>query len=476
MGQVWLVTWMAALAAGSLFSALAQSLRDVARTVLEDMALRRNNDRARQRVRTILSDIEGHATAILIPRVACNLLVVVAMAFWVAGIRVSMATAPIDPSGVPSVDPARVSPSWHDGLIAIGASTLLVWVFGTLLPTAIARHAAEPIVYVWSPLLRFAFLIASPFKSIGSFFDNLIRRMVGKTEEQEAEAIQEDVLSAVHEAKHEGQFDEAETKMIEAVVSFRNTTVGQIMTPRTEIEALQATSDLGKVVAFIRKGGHSRIPVYGESLDEILGFFYVKDLIRWLAGVGPSGEGGGARGGRTFDLKSLLRPAMYVPETKTVRELLGELLAKRVHIAVVADEFGGTAGLVTIEDIVEEVFGDIQDEYEEPERQSDDVKVDPADKSAEIDARAYIDDVNPRLHELGVELPESEDYDTVGGFVTVTLGRIPKAGETLRSEGVLVTVLEAEPTRVTRVRVQVVPNAVELVEQAARKGEAAGHA
>lgn len=466
MGQVWLLIWIAALAAGSLFSALAQSLRDVARTVLEDLAERKGNPAGTHRVRKILSDIEGHATAILIPRVLCNMLVVVAMAYWIAAFHPPVV-------GAEGTLPAQPLPSWQDGVIAVVASTILVWIFGSLLPTAIARHAAEPTVYAWSPLLRFTAIVAGPFSSVGAFFDNLVRRLVGKTEQQEAEAIQEEVLSAVHEAKHEGQFDEAETEMIEAVVSFRDTTVGQIMTPRTEIEALQVTNDLGKVVAFIRKGGHSRIPVYGENLDEILGFFYVKDLIRWLAGAGPSGEGGGARGGRTFDLKSLLRPAMYVPETKTVRELLSELMAKRVHIAVVADEFGGTAGLVTIEDIVEEVFGDIQDEYEEPERQSDDVKIDAASKSAEVDARAYIDDVNPRLHKLGFDLPESEDYDTVGGFVTVTLGRIPKAGESLRRDDMLVTVLEAEPTRVTRVRVQVVPAEVEVVEDGAGKGEAA---
>lgn len=467
MGQVWLLLWITALAAGSLFSALAQSLRDVARTVLDDLALRKGNDRGKARVKTILADIEGHASAILIPRVACNMLVVVAMAYWIAAFHAPTVAF----EGQAATTPL---PSWQDGVIAVTASTVLVWVFGSVLATAIARHAAEPTVYSWAPLLRFAFILTRPLQFIGDFFDNLIRRLVGKTEAQEAEAIQEEVLSAVHEAKHEGQFDEAETEMIEAVVSFRDTTVGQIMTPRTEIEALQVTTDLGKVVAFIRKGGHSRIPVYGENLDEILGFFYVKDLIRWLAGAGPSGEGGGARGGRTFDLKALLRPAMYVPETKTVRELLSELLAKRVHIAVVADEFGGTAGLVTIEDIVEEVFGDIQDEYEEPEPQSDDVKIDEPQKSAEIDARAYIDDVNPRLQSLGLQLPESEDYDTVGGFVTVTLGRIPTPGETLRREAMLVTVLEAEPTRVTRVRVQVVPTAMEVVDDDAVKNEAAG--
>jgi putative hemolysin len=237
--------------------------------------------------------------------------------------------------------------------------------------------------------------------------------------------------------------------MIEAVVQFRNRTVAQVMTPRTEIEAIELTNDLGKVTKAVREIGHSRIPVYEESLDHIVGVFYVKDLMKWLAGEARSGHGKG------FDFKTLLRPAFFVPETKTIRELLPELLNKRVHIAMVADEYGGTAGLVTIEDIIEEVFGDIQDEYEAPEEETAEVKVEVASKTAEIDARAYIEDVNAEIKPLGVELPESEDYDTVGGFVTVTLGRIPAAGETFVNGKLLVTVLGAEATRVTKVRVQV---------------------
>jgi putative hemolysin len=131
---------------------------------------------------------------------------------------------------------------------------------------------------------------------------------------------------------------------------------------------------------------------------------------------------------------------------------MNELLAKRVHMAIVADEYGGTAGLVTFEDVIEEVFGDIQDEYELPEEASSDVTLVPNRREAEIDARAYIGDVNDDLRAVGIELPESEDYDTVGGFVTVTLGRIPTAGESFSHEGTVVTIVAAEPTRVTRVK------------------------
>jgi CBS domain containing-hemolysin-like protein len=224
--------------------------------------------------------------------------------------------------------------------------------------------------------------------------------------------------------------------------------VEQIMTPRTEVEAMELTNNLGEIVKFIRQSRHSRIPVYEGSLDQVVGFFYVKDLMRWLAGDGPR------QTGKAFELRSILRPAYYVPETKTIRELLSELVDKKVHVAMVADEYGGTSGLVTLEDIVEEIFGEIQDEYEQAEDELPEIHVDAAERAADIDARAYIRDANDALRAIGVGLPEGEAYDTVGGLVVTTLGRIPTAGESLRVGEVTLTVTAAEPTRVERVRLE----------------------
>lgn len=437
-GGSWLGVWIAALGIGAVFSALSQSLRDFSRPALDEIleAIKRPSHTAR--IKRILDDVDGHAASVSLPRIGCNLIVVVAMVMWITAIR------------------GKEAPSWLEALIAVAASSFLVWTFGSVLPSAVAKHAAEATISRWSRVLRATYILTGPVKMVADFFDEVVRRLSGREEMSESEAVQEEILSVVEEARHEGQVDETEKKMIESVVSFRDLTVGQIMTPRTEIEAMAVTNDLGAVTAFIRAGRHSRIPVYENNLDHILGVFYVKDLMRWLAGgQGPNASNaGGSRAGRTFDLRSLLRPATFVPESKTVRQLLKELLAKRVHIAIVADEYGGTAGLVTIEDIVEEVFGDIQDEYESPEEESAEVKINSAAKVAFVDARAYVDTVNAAIRPLGVSLPESEDYDTVGGFVTVMLGRIPNAGETLRHDGMLLTVLEAEPTRVTRVKLE----------------------
>lgn len=436
--ELWIVVAIVALAGGAVFSTLFQSLRDLSRAALEEISVIRNRPAGSVRAGLILADVNGHATAIALPRIVCTLVVAIALVLWISQLR-----------GNPSPTPA-------DGFLGVGVASILLWIFGVVLPNAIARHAGEATVYAWSPVIRVAYILTRPFQAVSRVVDEAVRRLSGKSDQDEAEALQEEILSVVDEASEEGQFDRVERDMIQAVVKFRDKTVAQVMTPRIDIEAMEFSNDLGEVAKTIRSVGHSRIPVFEGDLDHIVGIFYVKDLMKWLAGD----HAGGSRGGKTFDLRAVARPALFVPETKTIRELLTELLKKRVHIAIVADEFGGTAGLVTIEDIVEEVFGDIQDEYESGNDESPEIKVHVGQRVAEADARAYIDDVNADLRPLGIEIPESEDYDTLGGFVTVSLGRIPAKGESFAAGGVRVTVLAAEPTRVTRVRIEPsIPNA-----------------
>ncbi len=422
----WLVLWLMSLAAGSVFSALAQSLRDLSRPTMDTTLGERGDEGLSARIRAILDESDEHATAVTLPRVACNLLVVVAMVMWLTALR-----------GV-------ASPGWIEIALGTVGASLLVWILGSVIPSAIANHAAERTVIAWSRAIRGIYWITTPLRGVYTLSDLALRRLTGRAAVTEAQDIHEEIRSVVEEAKHGGQIDQSEQDMIDAVVRFREMTVAEVMTPRAQIRALKLTNNLGEVTQFIRRGGHSRIPVYEGDLDHVVGVFYVKDLMRWLAGD--------RRGGTTFDLRSLLRPAIFVPETKTVRELLGELVGKKVHIAIVADEYGGTAGLVTIEDVVELVFGEIQDEYEAMKDEPPEVRVDEAAGHAEVDAAAYIEDVNEAIRGLGLAIPESDDYDTVGGFVTVTLGRIPSAGEELTHDGMVMRILGAEPTRVTRVR------------------------
>jgi len=194
-----------------------------------------------------------------------------------------------------------------------------------------------------------------------------------------------------------------------------------------------------------REAGHSRFPVYDGNLDNIVGVLYVKDLLNL---VGHNGEA-------PFDLRRTVRPALFVPESKSLRDLLAEMQQRKVHLALVLDEYGGTAGLITIEDILEEIVGEIQDEYEPDEPAEPRIEL-VGEGVAEADGRAYIDDVNDKL---GIELPEEEDYDTVGGFVFATLGHIPEAGESFTYSSVRLTVVEAERTKVVKVRLEIMDRA-----------------
>lgn len=225
--------------------------------------------------------------------------------------------------------------------------------------------------------------------------------------------------------------------MIEGVISFRDLQVGQIMTPRTDIIAIEAPATLAQVRDVITREGLSRVPVYEVNLDNVIGILYAKDL---LAGLGKNGDGAG------FDLKKYLRPPLFVPATKPLRDLLKEFRVQQVHLAIALDEYGGTAGLVTTEDIIEEIVGDIVDEYERPEP-AELKRIDA--RTVEVDARMNLVDLN---RELGLHLPEEEEYHTVGGFVIAMLGSIPPKGEKLTHEGVEFTVLDSEPRRVKRVK------------------------
>ncbi|MEM8495597.1 MAG: hemolysin family protein, partial [Planctomycetota bacterium] len=201
--------------------------------------------------------------------------------------------------------------------------------------------------------------------------------------------------------------------------------------------------------------GHSRVPVYRENLDDIVGILYAKDLIELLETPGSEAEKAAA-----FNLEAILREPFLVPESKKVLELLHEFRATKIHLAIVLDEYGGTAGLITIEDILEEIVGEIQDEYEPEDDAPVVVEID--ENSARVDARTHLDDLNDQLN---LDLPEDEDYDTVGGFVFAELGHIPEPGETFESHGVKVTVDEAERTKVIAVTVEKLNLQSEIIER-----------
>jgi putative hemolysin len=317
-------------------------------------------------------------------------------------------------------------------VLVAGCVTLLSSV---AIPLAAARYAGEFWIALFIDLLHFIRVVMSPVTKISHAIDAVFRSASGE-ETSDSQQLEDEILSAVEEGEKEGIVDEQEREMIESVIEFRDTTAGQIMTARPEMVAIEMPASLDTVRQTVEATGHSRIPVFERTLDNIVGILYARDLLKFI-GEPPE----------KFDIRSVVRPALYVPDTKPLRDLLQDFRLQKVHLAIVLDEYGGTAGLVTIEDILEELVGDISDEHERTE---------PAllkrlnDQSWDADARVYIDELN---RTLGLTLPDDAGFDTLGGFVTTTLGRIPTTGTTFDHAGVKYTILHAEPQKVNRVRI-----------------------
>ena len=333
-------------------------------------------------------------------------------------------------------------------LLATIATLCITLLCSVAVPHAAARYAGATLIGAFSGFLHLLRLVMLPITKIMHAVDGLVRHASGASDEAEAGEIEQEILSVVEEGEKEGVVDEEEREMIESVIEFRDTQVGQIMTARPEIVGLELKSSLTEVKSTLEESGHSRIPVYDGTLDHIVGILYARDLLKHL-GLPPD----------RFDIRSAIRPAIYVPETKPLRDLLNDFRLQKVHIAIVLDEYGGTAGLVTIEDILEELVGDISDEHE-PAEPAMLKKLD--DHTWEADARVYLDEIN---RQVGLSIPEDQGFDTLGGFISTTLGRIPTVGTLFEHAHVKYTILSAEPQKVNRVRIEITPAAVESVSE-----------
>ena len=324
---------------------------------------------------------------------------------------------------------------------AFGGALLLTVVFGVAIPTAWVKYSGEKLLVRMAPLLFAARAALYPFVWLLGATDPFVRRLIGVPDDRRetpAEDLEREILNVVSEGEKRGAVDEQEKEMIESVIELRDTEVHQVMTPRTDIVAIAQGTELHEVKRLIAEHGHSRMPVYQGTIDEVVGVLYAKDLLQ-LDSDTP------------FDIEAVMRPALFIPEAKPVRDLLREFQQQKIHIAVILDEYGGTAGLVTIEDILEELVGEIVDEYEPPEPQPL-VRID--ERTVEVDARMRIDDLND---ELDIELPEDDGYETIGGFVFSSLGRIPKIGESLEHGRVSIDVIAAEPRKINRLKLQITP-------------------
>ena len=403
-----------------LFSALTYSLRDLSRVRLGEDLTRRGKSGYLEPTLDHLGDLIFVTAAV---RLFSNIFILL------------LALHLLDDTGF--------RPAVRYALAALIAGVVSM-ICSVAIPHALARHAADSIVGSQVRFLHLLRTLMLPLTKLLRVIDDVVARATGSANGTESQHVEQQILSAVEEGEKEGVVDEEEREMIESVIQFRDTTAGQIMTARPEIIGVPMDATLQQVKAVIEESGHSRIPVYEGTLDQVKGILYARDLLHMLGE--PADR---------LNIRALIRPPYYVPETKPLRDLLNDFRLQKVHIAIVSDEYGGTAGLVTIEDILEELVGDISDEHE-PLAPAMFKRLD--EQSAEADARLYVDELN-RL--LGLSVPEDAGYDTLGGFVTTTLGRIPETGTTFEHDGAKFTVLDAEPQKVNRVKIELIPQPVE---------------
>ena len=321
-------------------------------------------------------------------------------------------------------------------VVSVTILSLVAVLFGLFVPRAIGdRHAQRVLlVLVWP--LELVIFITRPLVAVLFILTRIITRPFGANFERGTLVSEDDIKALIETGEAQGVLAEGERDMIHSVFALGDKTVDEVMVPRTDIVAIDVTTAPDRILELVVSSGHSRIPVYEGSADEIIGVLYVKDLFRRMA-----------RGEKDISIRPFLRAGQFVPETKKVDELLREMQRDKVHIAIVVDEYGGTAGLVTIEDLVEEIVGEIRDEYDVEQE----LVLPVSDHEALMDARVPFDEVKETF---GLDrLESSENYDTLGGFITHALGRFPKAGESVDAAGVRFTVESVEGRRIRRVRV-----------------------
>ena len=338
----------------------------------------------------------------------------------------------------------RQSNSAVNYVIAFLIAMIIFLTFSLAIPHAWAKYAGENVLSRTFKILIFFSIIASPFLYFFRLYDGFIRRLAGiaeTTPQEQQEENQEEFLTGLEQQRTKGVLDEEQQEMIENVLELSSSTADEIMTPRTDIVAVEVNADLQKVLDTITQAGHTRVPVYENNIDNILGLIYAKDLLSQI-GKNPA----------EFKLRDKIRDAYFVPETKPLRALLHEFQNQKLHIAVVLDEYGGTAGIVTLEDILEELVGEITDEYEQtPPEPIRKISTD----TIETDARTSVDEIND---EFELDLPEDEDYETIGGFVFSRLGYIPKTGESFDYENLKFTIASAETRKIKRIKIQKIEN------------------
>jgi putative hemolysin len=330
----------------------------------------------------------------------------------------------------------RDSSGWLSLSIIVVSLGFLVVVFGELLPKSLGLRSAESVALSVAPAIR-AFETAFHYPAMVLTSASNLLLLPFRTNRPAAESgiSEEEFKLILEEGTRRGVIDKTEQELIGSIFEFTDTTAKEVMIPRPDVVALRMDMSRERIIKTVLEEGYSRMPVYKGTIDNILGVVYTKDLL----GLMEYRD--------LIILQDVIRPAYFVPETKKISQLMRELQQRKIHIAIVIDEFGGTSGIITMEDILEEIVGEIHDEYDEDLKDVEQA----ADGTFLLNARMPIKEFNERFH---AEIPPAEEYETIGGLLQKLSGRIPEIGEEITHDNLSFTVMKKSQRRVRQVRLR----------------------
>ena len=337
------------------------------------------------------------------------------------------------------------APSWLSAVSMVAVTIIMSYfslVLGELAPKRIAMQCSESISFKVVGILLFIKSIMKPFVSFLTFSTNLFVKIFGfDPNASEDNVTEEEIRMLVDAGEEKGVIEESQKEMINNIFEFDDIVAADVMTHRTELECVELGDGIDDILKIAMSEGYSRIPVYEDEVDNIKGIIYVKDLLKYIGKSVPS----------SFKISRVMREAYFIPESKRCGDLFNEMTEKHLQMVIVSDEYGSTAGIVTIEDLLESIVGNMQDEYDNEEEDVEQVNED----LFNFDGMTDIEEVG---EVLGITLPEGE-YDTIGGFIMSELGRIPQEDEkpVIEAQGFRFTVEEMEERRIERVRAERIP-------------------
>ena len=329
----------------------------------------------------------------------------------------------------------RISPDNQNlMLLQVIIVSIVLIIFGEILPKTIAMRSSSQFANIVYYPLRVFMILLHPVTLILNGINKFVLKLIPKEEKSFDTEEELEILAELGEEK--GSLDEEESDMIRSIIKFDDKTVREIMTPRVDILSLPSDASIDDAMDLIAKKQFSKIPLYKENIDEITGIIYAKDLVPYLIGSRPN-----------VKLQSISRNVYFVPEQKPIDDLLNDFKEKKISLAIVVDEWGGTSGMVTLEDIVEEVMGEIRDPYDLEKSPVSQIN----DENFIVDGKISIYDLEEEIE--GISFPEDRDYDTLGGLILDNLEDIPKQGQSIVHDEWMIKVLDLDGNRITKVEI-----------------------